>query len=130
VTLKQEKEPESSRLKLSIEIEEINNTTVLHCSGRICFQREAQLFSRLALNALRAGQDLVLDLMRVASVDSAGIGQLVLIHMQAQAAQCAVRIAAAPRSVYQLLVLTNVASLFETYPAVQDAVASLLREMA
>lgn len=126
----QDKESEASSLKLSIAVEEINNTAILRCAGRICFQREAELFSRKAEEALQSGLDLVLDFSRIAALDSAGIGQLVLTHMRAQAAQSQVRIAAAPRPVMQLLELTNVASLFHTYPEVHDAVASLSREMA
>jgi len=72
----------------------------------------------------------VLELSRVRAVDSAGIGELVLVHMQAQACECAVRIVAPTSGVQNLLELTNVASLFETFADVETAIASLTAEMA
>jgi len=72
---------------------------------------------------LSAGNDLVLDFATLSLLDSAGIGQLVLISMYAQGLGRDVCIACAPERVRHLLELTNVASLFEFFASVDDALA-------
>jgi anti-anti-sigma factor len=116
--------------RFSFRIGEQSGIAVLYCSGRICFREEARKFSQIAIDLLRKRNHLVLELSRVRAVDSAGIGELVLVHMQAQACECAVRIVAPTSGVQNLLELTNVASLFETFPDVETAIASLTAEMA
>jgi anti-anti-sigma factor len=116
--------------RFSFRIGEQSGTAVLYCSGRICFREEARKFSQIAIDLLRNRNHLVLELSRVRAVDSAGIGELVLVHMQAQACECAVRIVAPTSGVRNLLELTNVASLFETFADVETAIASLTAEMA
>ena len=118
------------RLNLSVECDETGGAAILHCSGRISFRREAELLALSAQECLQKGCDLVLDLGGIEAVDSAGVGQLVLIHMQAEAMDCGVCIACAPEPVRNLLQLTNVASLFDFFDSVDDAVSSCSREVA
>jgi anti-anti-sigma factor len=96
----------------------------LYCCGRICFREEAQKFSRAVVQVLSSGKSVVLEFSDVKAMDSAGIGELVLVHMQAQAFECAIRLAAPRPQVQGLLELTNVASLFEIYPTLESALAS------
>jgi len=117
-------------LKLSAELDESSGIAVLHCAGRICFRREAELLAANAQAYLRQECDLVLDLGEVEAVDSAGVGQLVLIHMQAEALDCDVCIACIREPVQELLKLTNVASLFEFFDSVEDALSSWSRKLA
>lgn len=111
-------------------IEQSSGTAVIHCRGRICFREEARRFSQAALEQLRARRNLALDFSDVAAIDSAGIGELVLVHMQARACECAIRIVNPPRQVQSLMELTNVISLFEVFPDVESALASLSAEVA
>ena len=103
---------------------------ILHCSGRICFREHARKFSQAAVELLSQHNNLIIELSRVKAMDSAGIGELVLVHMQAQAFECAVRIVAPETRVQDLLELTNVASLFEIFPDVRSAMASFNAEVA
>jgi anti-sigma B factor antagonist len=119
-----------ARLKLSVNVSEFGETVILHCEGRICFRDEAMLLSRRAGPFLEDHRNLILDLACARMLDSAGVGELVLIYMRASAAECTVRIASPNKRVRDLLELTNVASLFEIYPTVEEALASLSREVA
>jgi anti-anti-sigma factor len=110
--------------RFSFRVSEQAGTAVLHCCGRICFREEAQKFSRAAVQLLGSGKHIVLEFSDVKAMDSAGIGELVLLHMQAQAFECAIRLAALKPQVQGLLELTNVAPLFEIYPTVESALAS------
>jgi anti-anti-sigma factor len=116
--------------RFSFKIGEQSGTAILHCSGRICFREEARKFSKIAVELLGKRNNLILELSRLKGIDSAGIGELVLVHMQAQAFECAVRMVAPTPQVHKLLELTNVASLFEVFPDIESAVASSTTEVA
>lgn len=110
--------------RFSFKVSEQSGTAVLYCCGQICFREEAQKFSRAVVQVLSSGKSVVLEFSDVKAMDSAGIGELVLVHMQAQAFECAIRLAAPRPQVQGLLELTNVASLFEIYPTLESALAS------
>ncbi|MBV9181568.1 MAG: STAS domain-containing protein [Acidobacteria bacterium] len=115
----------SSRLKLSMNVSVTGNAAILGLNGRICFKHEAALFSAIAQQFLKIGKHVVIELSAVEAIDNAGIGALVLLHMQAQAAGCEVRIVSPGKGVQQVLELTNVASLFESCSSVEAALSSL-----
>jgi anti-anti-sigma factor len=122
--------PASGRTKLFIETRETSGIWILHCAGRIHYRNEAKLLAVVAHPLLDGSHDLILDLRHVALIDSAGIGQLVLLHMRAKAAGRTVIIAAAPPHIVQLLELTNTAALFEFFDSVEDALEVWSREVA
>jgi anti-anti-sigma factor len=111
----------SRNSSFSAETENLGNVAIIHCFGRLCFQGEAMVLAEIAQESMRAGHELVLDFSALHLLDSAGIGQLVLISMQAQAHGRDVCIACASDRVRYLLDLTNVASLFEFFGSVSGA---------
>ncbi len=115
----------NSRPRLSLHLKQCDGVAVLECKGRIRFRSETELFRAGVQEALDRGTNLVIDLKGVESIDSAGIGELVMVHMLARGAQCEVCIAGVNDFVRRLLDLTNVASLFEIRASVEAAVASL-----
>jgi anti-anti-sigma factor len=115
----------SSRLKLSMNVSVTTSAAILSLKGQICFKHEAALFSTIAQQFVKLGKHLIVEFSGIETIDSAGIGELVLLHMQARAAGCEVRIVAPAKRVQHLLELTNVASLFETCSSVDAALISL-----
>jgi anti-anti-sigma factor len=113
----------SRNVGFSTKTESLGNVSVIHCAGRLCYQGEAQPLAETAQELFRAGNHLVLDFGPLDLLDSAGIGQLVLISMQAQALDRDVCIACASERVRYLLELTNVASLFTFFGSVNEAMA-------
>jgi len=71
--------------------------------------------------ALRNSNEVVLDLEEVQSVDSAGLGELVVAHISAAEQGKTVKVVGANRSVCELLELTNLLSVFALYPSLADA---------
>lgn len=120
VLAKSDKYP-SGNPGFSTEIETVGNVALVRCFGRLCFQGEAMQLAETAQGVLSAGNDLILDFAALSLLDSAGIGQLVFINMYAQALGRDVCIACAPDRVRHLLELTNVASLFDFFASVDDA---------
>jgi len=129
VLAKTDKYP-SGNIGFSSETERLGNVAVIHCAGRLCFQGEALPLAETAQEFLSAGSDLVLDFAALTLLDSAGIGQLVFISMYAQALGREVRIACAPQRVQYLLHLTNVASLFDFFASVDEALENCASKVA
>ena len=116
-------------MKLSLEVRENQSGTVVCCRGRIVCREEAALSERVS--ELRPHlRRLVLDLGGVEAIDSAGLGELVLLHMWAHAAGCEVKLAGASADIRQLLELTNLASVFEIYASAEQALGSFRKRVA
>jgi anti-sigma B factor antagonist len=114
------KEP---KLKLSLESRTQNGITVIHCIGRITYREEASALSSKVAELLPHSRQIILDLSGVDVVDSAGLGELVVVLMSGQITGCPVKLAAPRKHVRALLELTNLASVFEIHSSLEDALA-------
>src|ERR1700747_3539674 len=81
VVFRPQKEP---KLKLSLETRNRGDVIVVHCQGRIVYRDEAATLSRVVGEVLQHTEKIVLDLSGVSSMDSAGIGELALLHTWAK----------------------------------------------
>ena len=72
-------------MKLSLETRHLGDVIVVHCEGRIVYRDEAAALTRVATAALQNTREVVLDLEGVQRIDSAGLGELVLDPMAAEA---------------------------------------------
>lgn len=115
-------------LKLSVEVHGIGGTVVLHCQGRIIFGQEARTLTTVVADVLPSARRMVVDLAGVEVVDSAGLGELVLLHMWAEAAGYGLKFASPRKPVRQLLELTNLVSVFDAYASVAEAMAAMYQE--
>ena len=116
--------------RFSVRIETLQDVAVAHCMGRLCFQGEDKLLWDLVRRYLNTGIDLVLDFRQLQNLDSAGIGELVLISMHARSLGREVSIVAANGRVIRILKLTNVASLFQFFGSIEDALTWYSEEAA
>jgi len=112
---------EEKASSLHMEMYHRGEAIVLHCKGRIVFRDEAVALSRRAAELLQRSQQLVLDLSGVEAIDSAGLGQLVLLHMWAEGNRYSIKLARPTKRVHELLEMTNVASIFEIHNTVDGA---------
>ena len=111
-------------MKLSLETRNCADVMVVYCQGRIVYRDEAAALSRFVGEFLRDGGKVVLDLSGVSAIDSAGIGELVLLHQIAQSQNGDVKYANPNQFVRGLLGLTNLDSVFEIHPNVSEALAA------
>jgi anti-sigma B factor antagonist len=125
VTFALQKEP---KLKLSLETRNQGDVIIVHCQGRIVYRDEAAALSRLVAEVLPHTSKLVLDLSGVNSIDSAGIGELVLIQTWAQKKNVSLKCAGANRLVRSLLDLTNLDTVLDVEPSLEAALAALRNE--
>ncbi|MGB8114926.1 MAG: STAS domain-containing protein [Candidatus Sulfotelmatobacter sp.] len=113
-----------SKLKLSLEVRNCGDVIVVHCQGRIVYRDEALALSQMVGEFLQSGNKVVLELSGVNSIDSAGIGGLVLLHTRAHSRKADVKYANPSQLVRQLLGLTNLDSVLEIHPSLGDALAA------
>jgi anti-sigma B factor antagonist len=116
------------QLKISLDAGNCGSAVVLHCQGRIIFRSEARALSTIVAELLPSAGRMVVDLAGVDSVDSGGLGELVLTYMWAEAAGYALKFASPKKSVRSLFEATNLVSVFDVYASVPDAMAAMVQE--
>lgn len=116
------------KLKLSLETRNRGDVVIVHCAGRIVYRDEAAALSRLVGEVLQHSRKLVLDLSGVSSMDSAGIGELAFLQTWAQQKDANLKCAGANSLVSTLLELTNLDSVLEIHPSLDEALASFREE--
>jgi anti-anti-sigma factor len=115
-------------VKLSLETRTIDDVTVLSCHGRFTYRDEATAFSDQIARLLPDTRKVVVDLSGLEVIDSAGLGELVVVHMWVQGCGCALKLAGANAHICQLFELTNLASVFDMYSTLDDALLSFRRQ--
>ena len=93
---------------LQVTIEELDDTAILHCTGRIVYGDETRILCAALKHRKR---NIVLDLSRVEAIDAAGIGALISL----QAAGIYLRLWNPPKAIRQALRVTGVDSVFEIF---------------
>lgn len=117
------------KVKLTLEAgSAAGGAVVLHCQGRIIFQGEARELCGIVAEVLPAARRMVVDLAGIDSVDSGGLGELVLTHMWAEAAGYSLKFASPKRSLRQLFEITNLVAVFDVYGSVPEAMAAMVQE--
>ncbi|MGB0007035.1 MAG: STAS domain-containing protein [Candidatus Sulfotelmatobacter sp.] len=111
-------------MKLSLETRHRGDVVVVYCQGRIVYRDEAVALSNLVGEVLQSSGKVVLDLSGVRSIDSAGIGELVLLHTWAQAKNAELKYASPSPFVRDLFDLTHLDSFFEIHPNLNQALAA------
>jgi anti-sigma B factor antagonist len=110
-----------SELKLSLETRNLGDVMVIHCQGRIVYRDEAASLSKVVDSLLYHTDKLLLDLSGVKSLDSAGIGELVLVFTRAQEKNASLKFAGANSLVRTLLDLTNLDRVLDVHPSIESA---------
>ena len=109
-------------MKLNLEVQAVEEATVVYCRGRLVYRDEVVALSR-TLADIQPGM-LVLELAGVEAIDSAGLGELMAVLNATQARGGSLKLAAPTRRVQSLLHLTNLTSVLEIYPSLEDALLS------
>jgi anti-anti-sigma factor len=120
--------PKESKLKLSLETRNRGDVIVVHCQGRIVYRDEAAALSRVVGEILKSGSKMILELSGVTAMDSAGIGELALLQTWAQERNAEFKCAGANATVRTLLDLTNLDSVLEIHPSLDEALESFREE--
>jgi len=95
---------------------------VINCVGRIVFGDEASQLRDLVKRELAENNRIVLNLADVSYIDSGGIGTLVSLFTSARNAGGDIKLANLTKRVGDLLQITKLITVFESYDDEQKAV--------
>jgi anti-sigma B factor antagonist len=121
-SLNNDTNPEQRPTGLQLEVRHRGQAVVVHCKGRIVYRNEAAALSQEVGELLDNGQVLVLDFTGVEAIDSAGLGELVLLHMRSQSVGRPIKLANPNQRVRHLLEITNLTSILDLYPTLDAAI--------
>ncbi len=102
----------------------VGNALIVDCSGRIVFGDETAFLRDQVKDLLNHSKRIVLNLGNVHYIDSSGVGTLVGVYASARSAGGEVKLAALTGRVKDVLAITKLGSIFETYSTVEEAAAS------
>jgi len=112
-------------MALEIQRREHEGITILDLKGRITVGAEATALREAVAAAVADGiQKLVLNLENVDFIDSTGLGAVVMCSTTMRKAGGSVKLLNLNRRNIELLVMTKLATVFETFTDEQDAVNS------
>jgi anti-sigma B factor antagonist len=102
------------------------DVTVMKVTGDITLNQGGDVLLKDKVQSLlqQGRKKLVLDLGNVSYVDSAGLGQLVQIHATAKSNGGSLRLVNVTKRLKELLVVTKLVTIFDSYDSEADAVAS------
>ena len=106
----------------------VSGVTVIDVSGRMTGIDAPGLLKEQVTAALAAGErNIVLNLSQLSFVDSSFIGELVSCILAVTRAGGALKLACVVRRVQELLFITRLATVIESYDTEQTAVASFFK---
>lgn len=100
------------------------HAVILDCEGKIVFGEETALLHHQVKELLNQTKYLVLNLAQVSYIDSSGVGELVGLFASAKRAGVKIVLAALTGRVKDVLQLTKLATIFETYANAEEAAES------
>jgi anti-sigma B factor antagonist len=102
-----------------------NDVKILDLEGKLTIGDGAELLrDKVASVAFLGYNKIILNLAKVPYVDSGGLGQLVRCSMAAQKNNGSVKLIGLTSRITDLLTITKLANVFDTYDSEQDAIKS------
>lgn len=110
-----------------LEQRKIDNVTVVDLSGKITFGDTANSMIETVTDLIGRGEkQIVFNFEKVQYIDSAGLGVLVKCRNAARSGAAVLKLANLPKSIRELMRITNLVSLFEISDSESAAIASFL----
>lgn len=110
---------------MEIEEKESGGVTILRLKGRLIFGEQTDLVRDKIKGLVQHGcQRLVLNLQEVSSLDSTGLGVILSTYTLLRGQGGQLKLLSVPKRIRELLVLTELATVIESFELEQDAVRS------
>lgn len=117
-------------MALKISTRDVNGITVIDLSGRIVFGDEAAMLRDKVKSLVPINSRLILNLSQVSYIDSGGIGTLVSLFTTARAAGGDIKLVNLTKRVGDLLQITKLITVFETFDNENQAVQAFAQKAA
>lgn len=112
-------------MAVTIHSREVGGVTIFDIAGRITLGDGNTEMRNAVNNALEAGKNkLVLNLASVSYLDSSGVGTLVGCYTSAQNRSASLKLLNLTKKIQDLLAITKLLTVFETFDDEQKAVES------
>jgi len=111
-------------LKLDLETRSIDDVTIVYCKGCFIYRNQATVFSEKIAEILPRARQVIIDLSGLEVIDSAALGELVVVHMWIRASGCALKLAGANPRIRKVFELTNLLRVFDVHATLDDALLS------
>jgi anti-sigma B factor antagonist len=112
---------------LTFQSRRIGDITVVACTGRIVEGKESAALQQCLSDALELEPYIILDLRDVDFIDSSGVGLLVRYLTRIQNAHGSLKLCAPSAKITEVLKVTRLHTVFESYESEADAVAAFYR---
>ncbi len=111
-------------MNLKVSTRLVDGVVLVDCSGRLVFGEEAALLRDTVKQVLHENKNIVLNLGGVSYIDSGGLGTLVSLYTSARNGGGNIKLANLTQRVGDLLQITKLLTVFETYDGEEKAVGS------
>ena len=111
-------------MALKLEGRPVGDVLVVQCQGRIVAGNDVFALHAYVGDSFAKYVDMVLQLDRVEFVDSSGLGALVRLLHTARSKGGDLKLSGVPPNIREVLEMTKLLSLFETYDSVEEAITA------
>jgi anti-sigma B factor antagonist len=116
-------------MDLKIQQREVDGVLILEMEGRLVLGNNlTDVQDTITGNIHRGNVRQVLNLRQVSTIDSSGLGTLVLVHTNVENAGGALKLLHLSQRHLELMVLTKLTGVFEIFDSEQDAINSFYPE--
>jgi anti-anti-sigma factor len=117
-------------MSLTIRTQRLRNVRILCCAGTISYGRDIEALTELITELLQERSAVLLDLEEVTTIDTAGVGALVVLHRWAEAGHARVAFYCPPARISELLQGLNLREILQIHQTREEAVEFLLASEA
>jgi len=111
-------------MQLRMESRPVGEVLIVQCHGRIVAGNEVFTLHSMVGDSIEKYGDVVLQLEQVDFVDSSGLGALVRLTQAARSKGGDLKLSGVPARILKTLQMTNLASQFEIYDSVEEAITA------
>ena len=113
---------------MTIQERKLNDITVLDLDGTFALGGHAEFKHQVATNITGGSRKLLINLAKVSYMDSSGLGELIAGYAQMQRVSGKMKLLNLNKRLSQLLVITKLITVFETFDSESAAISSFTAE--
>jgi anti-anti-sigma factor len=117
-------------MSLTIRTQRLQDVRVLCLAGSISYGRDIEALTGLITELLQEHAAVLLDLEEVTTIDTAGVGALVVLYRWAQAGQARVAFCCPPTRISELLQGLDLREILQLHQTREEAIEFLLASEA
>lgn len=117
-------------MKMTIEERKVNDITVLDIEGNFVLGGDGDFKKHVETAITGGSRRLLINLAKVSYMDSSGLGELISGYTKMQRVDGQMKLLNLSKRLNQLLVITKLITVFETFDSESEAVSSFTRAIA